>query len=233
MVNLPQGNRVVTDWARLRTEVTAENIGTLDDQSWENPYDVAKGHRGFIDGDFIMMMYAWSPNWQANSVGNDHYNLYARRSFDGGETWTTMPRSSSTPELPDGVSVMRTAPTPARITKTAPRSPPSAPTTPPAKFEQARNLSQLIGNKETILDPRYTPTGGLKMLPISDLRGFGFTGYDDDDAIHPNSSSSTRPATTPPSPKAKPCRWICSTAGPRTGAMTMIWWNTTTRMEKS
>ncbi len=63
----------------------------LDDQSWENPYDVAKGHRGFIDGDFIMMMYAWSPNWKANSVGNDHYNLYARRSFDGGATWTTTP----------------------------------------------------------------------------------------------------------------------------------------------
>jgi hypothetical protein len=38
-------------------------------------------------------------------------------------------------------------------------------------FEQARNLSQLIGNKETILDPRYTPTGGLKMLPITDLKG--------------------------------------------------------------
>ena len=39
----------------------------------------------------MMMMYAWSPNWKANSVGNDHYNLYARRSFDGGLTWTTTP----------------------------------------------------------------------------------------------------------------------------------------------
>ncbi len=38
-----------------------------------------------------MMMYAWSPNWNANSVGNDHYNLYVRRSFDGGLTWTTTP----------------------------------------------------------------------------------------------------------------------------------------------
>jgi hypothetical protein len=66
----------VIEWVQ-----TEEN---LDDESWENPYDVAKGHRGFIDGDFIMIMYAWSPNWKANSVGNDHYNLYARRSFDGG-----------------------------------------------------------------------------------------------------------------------------------------------------
>ena len=39
----------------------------------------------------VMMMYAWSPNWKSNSVGNDHYNLYQRRSFDGGVTWTTTP----------------------------------------------------------------------------------------------------------------------------------------------
>ena len=63
----------------------------LDDQVWENPYDIAKGHRGFLDGDFVMITYAWSPNWKANSVGNDHYNFYVRRSFDGGVTWTTTP----------------------------------------------------------------------------------------------------------------------------------------------
>ena len=68
-----------------------EDDNDLDDQTWENPFDVAKGHRGFLDGDFVMMMYAWSPNWKANSVGNDHYNLYTRRSFDGGLTWTTTP----------------------------------------------------------------------------------------------------------------------------------------------
>jgi hypothetical protein len=32
-------------------------------------------------------------------------------------------------------------------------------------FEQGRNVSQLIGNKITILDPRYTPSGGLKLYP--------------------------------------------------------------------
>jgi hypothetical protein len=32
-------------------------------------------------------------------------------------------------------------------------------------FEQGRNVSQLIGNKITILDPRYSPTGGLKLYP--------------------------------------------------------------------
>ena len=40
-----------------------------------------------------MMLYAWSPNWRLNAVGHDRYELYIRRSFDGGETWTTLPAS--------------------------------------------------------------------------------------------------------------------------------------------
>lgn len=127
----------VTEWLQ-----TPENY---DDESWVNPYDVAKGHRGFIDGDFIMMLYAWSPNWKANSVGNDKYNLYVRRSFDGGLTWTT------TPAALDGVGTTTcetylTDPEPVCTTYGA------------GEFEQARNVSQLIGTKVTILDPRYTPT---------------------------------------------------------------------------
>ncbi len=152
----------VTEWS--------QTVDTLDDESWENPYDVAKGHRGFIDGDFIMMMYAWSPNWKANSVGNDHYNLYARRSFDGGLTWTTTPADLGG----DGTETCENY-------KQADGSINTICTTYGAgEFEQARNLSQLIGNKETILDPRYTPSGGIKMLPITDLKEVGFTGYDDD-----------------------------------------------------
>ncbi|HSJ57549.1 MAG TPA: choice-of-anchor O protein, partial [Anaerolineae bacterium] len=151
----------VTEWVQ-----TEDN---LDDESWENPYDVSKGHRGFLDGDLIMMMYAWSPNWQANSVGNDHYNLYARRSFDGGVTWTTTPASLGG----DGTETCENYKDGSTITTVCT-------TYAAGEFEQARNLSQLIGNKETILDPRYTPTGGLKMLPITDLKGIGFTGYEDD-----------------------------------------------------
>ena len=151
----------VTEWVQ-----TEEN---LDDQSWENPYDVSKGHRGFIDGDFILMMYAWSPNWQANSVGNDHYNLYARRSFDGGATWTTTPTALGG----DGTETCENFKDGQEITE-------ACTTYGAGEFEQSRNLSQLVGNKETILDPRYTPTGGIKMLPITDLKGIGFDGYDDD-----------------------------------------------------
>jgi len=134
-----------------------EDDSDLDDQSWESPFDIAKGHRGFLDGDFVMMMYAWAPNWKANSVGNDHYNLYVRRSFDGGLTWTT------TPGLLGGIGTtatenycVSTSSTDCVGTEFVYGA---------GDFEQGRNVSQLIGNKITILDPRYTPTGGLKLYP--------------------------------------------------------------------
>jgi len=154
----------------------------LDDQVWENPYDVAKGHRGFIDGDFIMIMYAWSPNWKANSVGNDHYNLYARRSFDGGQTWTTTPAElGGLGETGDGSDPTACENYGAGSDYTTVCFEYEA-----GAFEQSRNLSQLTGNKVTILDPRYTPTGGLKMLPITDLKGIGFNPDDDEMPPYPD-----------------------------------------------
>jgi hypothetical protein len=172
----------VDEWRNcdgLSSIVGCEGDSDLDDQSWENPFDVAKGHRGFIDGDFIMMMYAWSPNWKANSVGNDHYNLYVRRSFDGGLTWTTLPADFAA-ELPDGVTVVADGTTTCEWYGLGGDAVEACTTYGPGEFEQARNVSQLVGNKITVLDPRYTPSAGLKMLPISDLKAIGFTGYDDD-----------------------------------------------------
>ncbi len=150
----------VTEWRQCDGAATIEGCETdndLDDQSWESPFDVAKGHRGFLDGDFVMMMYAWSPNWKANSVGNDHYNLYVRRSFDGGLTWTTTPAALGgagvTATENYCVSTSSTDCVGTEFTYAA------------GAFEQGRNVSQLIGNKITILDPRYSPTGGLKLYP--------------------------------------------------------------------
>jgi hypothetical protein len=138
----------------------------LDDQTWENPFDVAKGHRGFLDGDFLMAMYAWSPNWKANSVGNDKYNLYVRRSFDGGQTWTTTPADWCSPvdgTCGNGISDSVTDPSLCENFGT----PNTGITTVcysygAGEFERARNVSQLLGTKVTILDPRYSPSGGLK-----------------------------------------------------------------------
>ena len=54
-------------------------------------YSNARSHRGFIRGDFLVTAYSLSPNWAAGRNGNDRYNFYVRRSFDGGQTWTTDP----------------------------------------------------------------------------------------------------------------------------------------------
>lgn len=54
-------------------------------------YSNARSHRGFIRGDFFATAYSLSPNWAAGRNGNDRYNFYVRRSFDGGQTWTTLP----------------------------------------------------------------------------------------------------------------------------------------------
>ncbi len=155
-----------------------EDDGDLDDQSWENPFDVAKGHRGFLDGDFVMMMYAWAPNWKANSVGNDHYNLYVRRSFDGGLTWTTTPAALGGigTEATENYCVSTSSDTCEGTLFTYGAG----------EFEQGRNVSQLIGNKVTILDPRYSPTGGLKLYPTirTDwLEAQDFSGFTLDDAL--------------------------------------------------
>ena len=157
----------------------------LNDPSWENPYDVAKGHRGFIEGDFIMMMYAWSPNWMANTVGHDNYNLYIRRSFDGGLTWTTTPASfvhnDGETYSGDGTVTCEWQ-GPAGTDNEFP----VCTTYGAGDFEQARNVSQLVGTQETILDPRYSPTRS-SITDGSVPEGFeGYVEPYDDDARDPS-----------------------------------------------
>jgi len=135
--------------------------GNFDDVSWENPYDVAKGHRGYIDGDFIMLLYAWSPNWLANTVGHDNYNLYIRRSFDGGQTWTTTPDASPWTDV-EGVVADGTTTCEWMGPAGGIYAEEFCTTYAAGEFEQARNVSQLVGTGETVLDPRYAPTSPLK-----------------------------------------------------------------------
>ena len=133
----------------------------LRDQSWYNPLDISKGHRGFLDGDFVQFLYAWSPNWRLNAKGNDRYDLYVRRSFDGGLTWTTTPSSFL---ASDGVSY------PGDGTVTCERYRPTE-TTPGERVEptacyeftaganeHARNITQHKALRITTLDPRYAAT---------------------------------------------------------------------------
>jgi hypothetical protein len=137
--------------------VTDTALTNFDDMSWENPYDIAKGHRGFLAGDMVMAMYGWTNNWKALTDAQDIVNLYVRRSFDGGKTWSTLPASfTHTNEITYSGAGTTTCewmgPTggtseyPVCVTYAA------------GDFEQARNVSQLLGSKVTVLDPRYSPT---------------------------------------------------------------------------
>lgn len=138
------------------TDLSTALGSNLNDQSWYNPLDVAKGHRGYLWGDMAVVMYAWSPNWKLMAKGSDRYELYIRRSFDGGRTWTT------TPESWGGIGTttwetMRDGDTSADQSVVETVYSAGAP-------EQARNVSQLKSreletptNKYTILDPRYAP----------------------------------------------------------------------------
>jgi len=141
-------------------ELDSNLIGSsnMDDASWYNPLEVSKAHRGFLDGNHIMMIYAWSPNWKLNTVGHDRYELYTRRSFDGGITWGTTPSSFL---ASNGVSytgmgnvtceTMRDGADSTLDTHMCTSYLPGDP-------EQSRNVSQLKSMANTILDPRYTPT---------------------------------------------------------------------------
>ena len=126
----------------------------LSDQSWYNPLDVSKGHRGFIDGDFVMILYAWSPNWRLNAKGSDRYELYVRRSFDGGNSWTTTPSGLDG----DGTvtcETYRDASTQAGGELVEPHV---CYEFPAGGAEHARNITQHAAMRVTTLDPRYAPT---------------------------------------------------------------------------
>ncbi|MBN2045951.1 MAG: hypothetical protein JW757_13095 [Anaerolineales bacterium] len=153
---------------------------TLQDQSWYNPLDLAKGHRGFLDGDFVMILYAWSPNWRLNTVGNDRYELYVRRSFDGAETWTTLPKGFTTVDgtkySGEGTVTCETF----RSTETGSGNivePHVCNSYEAGAAEQARNVTQLKSMRFTTLDPRYAPTAGsITADPFG--TGYAFTEED-------------------------------------------------------
>lgn len=135
----------------LRWDQTEDN---LHDPSWENPYDDARAHRGFIRGDFLAIAYDWTPNWAAARNGNDVFNLYIRRSFDGGATWTTMPAE----EGGEGVwhtDIYKTATTHEYHDKVEVET-----FYGPGNFEPARNVSQIMNTKESVIEPRLVGVPG-------------------------------------------------------------------------
>jgi len=164
-VEEPNTTKVLT-WHQCQpgsalTEFDCTDRNNLTDQSWYNPLDVSKGHRGFIDGDFVMFLYAWSPTWRLNAKGHDRYELYIRRSFDGGQTWTTLPGSFLASDgltySGEGTTTCETY----RSTETGtgePDEPHVCYTYAAGDPEQARNVTQHQSMRFTTLDPRYAAT---------------------------------------------------------------------------
>lgn len=145
----------------------AQTVENLDDKSWMNPYDDARAHRGQLRGDFVVMGYSWTPNWAATRNYNDKYNFYIRRSFDGGQTWTTDPDGTAAvmhteifmdPDEPENADKHYE-----EVTEYAPNT-----------FEPARNVSLLRNNKETVIEPR------IVAVPGTIKTGGKWTGIDED-----------------------------------------------------
>jgi hypothetical protein len=119
-------------------------------------YSNVRSHRGFIRGDFFVVAYALSPNWAAGRNGNDRYNFYVRRSFDGGQTWTTDPDGSGVYVCPE----FRTDP--------YSQDPDGSGNLPPDVFDETCGTYDPLTVPEDELPP---PPVGIAMTNYLDLMG--------------------------------------------------------------
>ena len=132
-----------------------QTVGNLDDRSFTNPYDDARAHRGAIRGDFILMGYSWTPNWASARNAHDKYDFHVRRSFDGGQTWTTDPAGSGVTHY-DTFKIYEEGGT---EEDDEGREKYTDETFYPAgAFEGALNISKLPNNKESVIEPRIVGT---------------------------------------------------------------------------
>jgi len=139
-------------WGAVKVVEWEQTPEILANASWVNPYEEARAHRGAIRGDFIVMGYSYTPNWAAARNGNDKYDFFIRRSFDGGLTWTTDPAG-------EGVEHCKTWTYPSG-TQSPGLKVEECTFYADGEFEEARNLSQLPNNKESVIEPRIVGAPG-------------------------------------------------------------------------
>ena len=146
-------------WGAVKVLTWEQTPEILANASWVNPYEEARAHRGAIRGDFIVMGYSYTPNWAAARNGNDKYDFYIRRSFDGGQTWTTDPAG-------DGVThcqVFKTVNEDGELVRDVDGNIVKEDVCtfyPAGEFEEARNVSQLPNSKESVIEPRIVGAPG-------------------------------------------------------------------------
>ncbi len=142
----------------------------LADSSAKNPYNDSMAHRGTLNGDELIVGYSWTPNWGRKA--NDKYDFYIRRSFDGGQSWTTDPGDNESIEH----NVVFRVPIIDEVTQTVTWDEEVVTTAyGPGTAEPPRNVSNLRNNRISVLEPRLVKTPGT----ITDLIG-NPTGYPED-----------------------------------------------------
>lgn len=133
----------------IRWQQTADNFA---DKSHTNRYDDARAHRGQIRGDFVTMGFSYTANWAAARNGNDKYDFFIRRSFDGGKIWTTDPAGEG---VEHGMTWTYPSGTESPGEKVEEINSYEA-----GEFEAMRNLSQLPNHKESVIEPRIVAVPG-------------------------------------------------------------------------
>jgi len=128
----------------------SQSPDNLSDHTSAYDNDDARAHRGFLRGDFLAVAYTWTPNWTASRNGNDKYDLYVRRSFTGGQTWTTDPAGNGVTHT----NIFRNS------TDDGGGFYAEVSTYGAGAFEPAQNLSKLRNNKESIIEPRLVGVPG-------------------------------------------------------------------------
>jgi len=142
----------------------------LADSSAQNPYSDARAHRGALNGDELLIGYSWNPNWGRR--GNDKYDFYVRRSFTGGQSWTTDPADPN----PIEHNVVFRVPIEDPVTQTVSWDEEVVTTAyGPGAAEPPRNVSNLRNNRTSVLEPRLVKTPGT----IKNSDGSA-TGYPED-----------------------------------------------------
>jgi len=138
----------VVEWTQ-----TAENLNDLSDK---NHYDDARAHRGQLRGDFVQLGFSYCANWAASRNGNDKYDFFIRRSFNGGKTWTTKPAGQGGA----GVEHCITWTTPSGVDQQAGTKEEVCGFYPAGAHETMRNLTQLPNSKESVIEPRIVAVPG-------------------------------------------------------------------------
>ncbi|MBT8039913.1 MAG: hypothetical protein HKO85_06455 [Xanthomonadales bacterium] len=146
----------------LRWSWSEDNLA---DSSAKNPYTDSKAHRGALNGDDLIIGYVWNANWGRNANGK--YDLYVRRSFDGGQHWTTNPSGDADNPIEHHV-VFRD---PVLDENGIPILDPDngsllwedvvvSTSYIPGENEPPRNVSNLRNNRVSVLEPRIVKTPG-------------------------------------------------------------------------